>query len=87
MISAIELKTCRKSFSCWKQSSNYGFFRWERVSAAGYEAVLAAAIPRRHLLVPLHVVVGAQDALHCGASLGIHPSPFGSSILEPNLEI
>ena len=62
------------------------FFRWERVSAAGYEAVLAAAIPRRHLLVPLHVVVGAQDALHCGASLGVHPSPFGSSILEPNLE-
>ena len=59
----------------------------ERVSAAGYEAVLAAAIPRRHLLVPLHVVVGAQDALDGGASLGIHPSPFGSSILESNLEI
>ena len=90
MISAIELKTCRKSFSCWKQSSNYGFFQVgiERVFlAAGYEAVLAAAIPRRHLLVPLHVVVGAQDALDGGASLGIHPSPFGSSILEPNLEI
>ena len=61
------------------------FFRWERVSAAGYEAVLAAAIPRRHLLVPLHVVVGAQDALHCGASLRVHSSPLRSGVLEPNL--
>ena len=88
MISAIELKTCRKSFSCWKQSSNYGFFQVgiERGSAAGYEAVLAAAIPRRHLLVPLHVVVRAQHPLHGCPSLRVHPSPFRSRILEPNLE-
>ena len=57
---------------------------WE-VLAAGYEAVLAAAIPRRHLLVPLHVVVRAQHPLHRCPSLRVHPSPFRARILEPNL--
>ena len=53
--------------------------------AAGYEPPLAAALPGGHLLVPLHVVVRAEDALHRGAALGVHPPPLGPGVLEPDL--
>ena len=53
--------------------------------AAGYEPPLAAALPGRHLLVPLHVVVRAEDSLHRGAALGVHPPPLGPGVLEPDL--
>ena len=61
-----------------------------RVFLAAGDHTVGPAVPWRHVraeVVPLQVIVRAQDGLEGGASVGVHTSPLGSGVLEPNLEI
>ena len=36
-------------------------------------------------VISLHIIIRTHDTLYCGSSIGIHPSPLSSGVLEPYL--
>ena len=80
-------------FTTWKSGQDHLVFiiiiYWYHRLAAGDHTV-GPAVPRRHIrgeVVPLQVIIRPQHGLQGGASVGVHSSPLGSGVLEPNLEI